>query len=95
MFEVILEKTLKEKFGRKIVGETPSGDEVEMPEDDFLNALSKGIGDAGYGYWFSGDSVEEGKMIFEFISSEAPKIELIVHGEIKSEKVSPEDEGEE
>lgn len=49
--------------------------------DDFLNTIASGIGDVGLGYWFSAESEEAGMMVFEFVSTKAPKITLSINKE--------------
>jgi hypothetical protein len=82
---LVKERLIQEKVGEKIVGKTPLGEEVSVPADSFLNALAKGVGEAGFDHWFSEEIRREDKLIFEFISSKAPKIEIIVYGKIREE----------
>ena len=81
------EAKIVDAVGEKIVGKTPSGEEVSVPADTFLNALAKGVGEAGYGHWFASEMhhAEEGTLTFEFISIKAPVVEIVVHGRIEKE----------
>jgi len=87
IFENIFKKVkeIKEKVGRVVIGKTPDDIIVKVPEDDFLNAVTKGIVEAGYGYWFSGEENYSDRLVFEFISTKAPKVEVIVYGKIEEE----------
>jgi hypothetical protein len=54
---------------------------AESKKDEFLNKIAKAIGDIGEGYWFSGESVKDGKLVFEFTASNAPTIILAISEE--------------
>jgi len=58
---------------------------VELPEDEFLNGLANNDTFKKYGYWFSGAVEKDGQIIAEFISADAPKVEIVVYGEIVDE----------
>ena len=61
----------------------------KVPEDEFLNGLTTGETFKKYGYNFSSESVVKAadgdKQLFEFTSSDGPKIEITVAGKIVRE----------
>lgn len=40
------------------------------------NKIAEAIGDANLGYWFSGERKEGKNVVFEFMSTQAPNIEV-------------------